>query len=218
MAICQRLKSRQGVRQQNSILLVAVFLNQEFCGSFQGVYFCSVVGAQVTSWDGEGGGCSIWAMDVGSTASILNSILCRAICEDVSPGALRIVTPYHLQYECFLQFWSLCSLCCKAWNFSSYFWKALPRCPDARFEFLTFSWICLQKICVFFLQVLQLVIEALSFQAVFGSMLKFMVEWMTGQSLQLLPQNGSFVLTSALQRLKVCSLFHLLDWCASHST
>ena len=30
-------------------------------------------------------------------------------------------------------------------------------------------------------------LEALSFQAVFGSMLKFLVEWMTGQSLQLFP-------------------------------
>ena len=94
-AICQRLKSRQGVRQQDNILLVAVFLNQELCGSFQGVYFCSVVGAQVTNWDGEGGGCSIWAMDVGTTASIPESILCRAICEDVGPGALRMVTLYH---------------------------------------------------------------------------------------------------------------------------
>ena len=123
-----KLKSRQGVRQQDNILLVAVFLNQEFCGSFQGVYFCSVVGAQVTSWDGEGGGCSIWATDVGTTASIPNSILCRAICEDMGRGALRIATLYHLQCECFLQFWGLCSLCCKAWNFSSDFWKALPRC------------------------------------------------------------------------------------------
>ena len=41
-------------------------------------------------------------------------------------------------------------------------------------------------------------------------MLKFLVEWMTGQSLQLFPLDGSFVLT-----LKVCSLFHLLDWCAT---
>ena len=67
-----------------------------------------------------------WAMDVGTTASIPNSILCRAICEDVGPGALRIATLYHLQCECFLQFWGLCSLHCKAWNFSSDFWKALP--------------------------------------------------------------------------------------------
>ena len=37
------------------------------------------IGAQVTSWDGEGGGCSIWATDVGTTAFIPNSILCRAI-------------------------------------------------------------------------------------------------------------------------------------------
>ena len=150
-AICQRLKSRQGVRQQNDILLVAVFLNQEFCGSFQGVYFCSVVGAQVTSWDGEGGGGSIWATDASTTASIPNSILCSAICEDMGPGALGIATLYHLQCECFLQFWSLCSLCCKAWNFSSDFWKALPRCPDTHCEFLTFFWICLQKISIFFL-------------------------------------------------------------------
>ena len=48
-----------GSQTANNILLVAVFLNQEFCVSFQGVYFCSVVGARVTSWDGEGGGCSI---------------------------------------------------------------------------------------------------------------------------------------------------------------
>ena len=38
---------------------------------------------------------------------------------------------------------------------------------------------------------------------------------MTGQSLQLFPLDGSFVLTSALQRLKVYNLFHCLDWCAS---
>ena len=73
------------------------------------MYFCSVVGAQVTSWDGEGGGGSIWAMDVSTTASIPNSILCRAICQDMGPGALGIATLYHLQCECFLQFWSLCS-------------------------------------------------------------------------------------------------------------
>ena len=150
-AICQRLKSRQGVRQQDDILLVAVFLNQEFCSSFQGMYFCSVVGAQVTSWDGEVGGGSIWATDVSTTASIPNSVLCRAICEDMGLGALGIATLYHLQCECFLQFWSLCSLCYKAWNFSSDFWKALPRCPDTHCEFLTFSWICLQKINIFFL-------------------------------------------------------------------
>ena len=42
------------------ILLVAVFLNQVFCGSFQGVQFCSVVGTQVTSWDGERGSGFIW--------------------------------------------------------------------------------------------------------------------------------------------------------------
>ena len=150
--------------------------------------------------------------NVGTTASIPNSVLCRAICEDVGLGALRIVILYHLQCECFLQLWSLCSLCCKAWNFSSDFWKSLPRCPDTRCEFLTFFWICLQKISVFFLQVLKLVLQALSFQAVFGSILKFLVEWMTGQSLQLFTLDGSFVLTSALQRLKVCSLFHLLDW------
>ena len=60
-------------------------------------------------------------------------------------------------------------------------------------------------------------LEAFSFQAVFGSMLKFLVEWMTGQSLQLFPLDGSFVLMSVLQRLKVRSLFHLLDWCASHN-
>ena len=46
-------------------------------------------------------------------------------------------------------------------------------------------------------------LEALSFQAVFGSMLMFLVEWMTGQSLQLFPLDGNFVLTSALKRLKV---------------
>ena len=118
---------------------------------FEGVYFCSVVGAQVTSWDGQGGGGSIWATDVSSTASIPNSVLCRAICEDVGPGALRIATLYHLQCECFLQFWSLCSLCCKAWNLSSDFWKVLPRCQDTHCEFLTFSWIYLQKISIFFL-------------------------------------------------------------------
>ena len=139
------VQKSEGVRQQDNILLVAVFLNQEFCGSFQGMYFCSVVGAQVTSWDGEGEGCSIWATDVGTTASIPDSIFCRAICEDVGPGALRIATLYHLQCECFLQFWSLCSLCCKAWNFSSDFWKALLRCPDTHCEFLAFSWICLHQ-------------------------------------------------------------------------
>ena len=37
---------------------------------------CSVVGAQVTSWDGEGGGGSIWATDVGTTASIPTTV-CR---------------------------------------------------------------------------------------------------------------------------------------------
>ena len=108
-AICQRLKSIQGVRQQDDILLAAVFLNQEFFGSFQGVKFCSVVGAQVTSWDGEGGG-SIWATGVGTTASIPNSVLCRAICEGIGPGVLGIASLYHLQCERILQFWSLCSL------------------------------------------------------------------------------------------------------------
>ena len=139
--------------------------------------FCSVAGAQVTSPDGKGGGGFIWATDVGTTASNPNSILCRAICEDVGPGALRIVILYHLQCECFLQIWSLCSLCCKALTFSTDFWKALPRCQDTRCEFLTFPWICLQEISVFFLQVLQLVLEALSFQAVFCSMLKFLDDW-----------------------------------------
>ena len=57
--IRERLKSRQGVTEQDSILLVAAFLNQVFCGSFQGVMLCSVVGAGVTNWDGEGGGGSI---------------------------------------------------------------------------------------------------------------------------------------------------------------
>ena len=92
-----------------------------------------------------------WATDVSTTASIPNSVLCRAICEGMGPGALGIATLYHLQCECFLQFWSLCSLCCKAWNFNSDFWKALPRCPDTHCEFLTFSWIYLQKISIFFL-------------------------------------------------------------------
>ena len=113
-AIRERLKSRQGVREQYNILLGAGFLNQVFCGSFRGGKPCSVVGAEVTSWDGEGGGGSIWATDVGTTTSIPNSVLCRAICEDVGPDALGIAILYHLQCECFLQFWSLCSLCCKA--------------------------------------------------------------------------------------------------------
>ena len=107
-------RSRQGVREQNNTLLVAVFLSQVFCGSFQGVNFCSVVGAQVTSWDGEGGGGSIWATDVGTTASIPNSVLRRVICEDMGPGALGIAILHHLQCERFVQFWSLCSPCCKA--------------------------------------------------------------------------------------------------------
>ena len=38
-----------------------------------------------------------------------------------------------------------------------------------------------------------------TFQVVFGSMLKFLVEWMTAQSLQLFPLDGSFAFTSALQ-------------------
>ena len=58
-AICEKLKSRQGVREQDNILLVAVFLNHVFCGSFQGVNICSVVKAQVTHWNEEGGGVSI---------------------------------------------------------------------------------------------------------------------------------------------------------------
>ena len=69
-------------------------------------------------------------------------------------------------------------------------------------------------------------LEALSFQAVFfvcfvlffGSMLKFLVEWMPGQSLRLFPLDGNFVFASAFLRLKVCDFFHLLDSCASHST
>ena len=41
-AVHKRLKSRQGAREQDSILLVAVYLNQVFCGSFQGMKFFSV--------------------------------------------------------------------------------------------------------------------------------------------------------------------------------
>ena len=37
--------------EQDNILFLAVFLSQVFCGSLK---FCSVVGAQVTSWDGDG--------------------------------------------------------------------------------------------------------------------------------------------------------------------
>ena len=69
-AICERLKGRQGVREQDNNLLVTVFLNQVFCGT----NFCSVTGAQVTSWDGERGGGSIWATDEGTTASITSNI------------------------------------------------------------------------------------------------------------------------------------------------
>ena len=41
-AIHERLKSRQGVREQDNILLAAVFLGQVFCGSFQDVKLYSV--------------------------------------------------------------------------------------------------------------------------------------------------------------------------------
>ena len=109
-AICERLKSRQGVREHYNILLVAVFLNQVFCCSFQRVKFCSVVGVQVTSWDRKGGDGSIWVTDVGTTTSIPSSILCRAICEDLGPGALGMAILHNLQCECSLQLWSLCSL------------------------------------------------------------------------------------------------------------
>ena len=71
--IHERLKSRQGVREQNNILLASVFLHQVLSGSFQGMEFCSVVGAQATGWDGEGEGGSIWTADVGTTASILKA-------------------------------------------------------------------------------------------------------------------------------------------------
>ena len=73
-ATCERLKGRQGARGQDNILQVAVFLSQVFCGRFQGVDFCSVVGGQVTSWDVEGGGGSIRATDEGTTVSIPNSV------------------------------------------------------------------------------------------------------------------------------------------------
>ena len=46
-AIHERLKSRHGVREQDSILLAAVFLNQVFWGRFQGVKFYSVALAKV---------------------------------------------------------------------------------------------------------------------------------------------------------------------------
>ena len=50
--IRERLKSRQGLREQENILMAAVFLDQVFCGIFQGIKSRSVIGAQVTSWDG----------------------------------------------------------------------------------------------------------------------------------------------------------------------
>ena len=48
-AVYERLKSRQGVREQDNILLFAVFPIQVFCGRFQGLNFCSVGGAHGTS-------------------------------------------------------------------------------------------------------------------------------------------------------------------------
>ena len=56
-------------------------------------------------------------------------------------------------------------------------------------------------------------LKALSFLFFFfgggggGSKLKFLVEWMTGQSLQLFPLDGSFVLASAFQRVEVLRSF-----------
>ena len=181
---------------------------RKFCDSFQGMYFCPVVGAQVTSWDGEGGGCSIWATDVGTTASIPNSVLCRAICEDMGPGALRTATLYHLQCECFLQFWGLCSLCCKAWNFSSDFWKALPRCPDTHCEFLTFCWICLQKISVFFCRSFNLCLKLFLFRQFLVLCWSF---WWSGWLVSLFSFSPWMAALYSRLHSKGCSLFHLLD-------
>ena len=82
--------------------------------SFQGLKFCFVIGAQVTSWDGERERASIWVMDVSTTASIPESVLCRAICKDASPGAVETAILHHPQFERFLQIWCRCSLYCKA--------------------------------------------------------------------------------------------------------
>ena len=39
---------------------------------------------------------------------------------------------------------------------------------------------------------------------------KFLMEWFTGQFLQLFPLDGGFVLTSVFKRLKGCILFYFL--------
>ena len=59
-----------------------------FCGSFQGVNFCSVVGAHrsLAGTEREEGVPSE-RTDVGTTASVPNSVLCRTISEDLGPGA-----------------------------------------------------------------------------------------------------------------------------------
>ena len=59
----KRLRGRQGVSEQDNSLLAAAFLCWVFGYSFQGMELCSVVGAQITSWDGEGKSGSIGVMD-----------------------------------------------------------------------------------------------------------------------------------------------------------
>ena len=56
---------------------------------------CSVVGAKIISWDGEGENGCIWATHVGTTASIPDTVLCRATCKDMGPGAPGIAILHH---------------------------------------------------------------------------------------------------------------------------
>ena len=60
-----------------------------------------------------------------------------------------------------LYFWNLSSFCCKSWSFSSNSLKAFSAIPDTQCEFLAQLCICLQKVSIFSLCVLQLALEAL---------------------------------------------------------